>query len=115
MRYSLISLNACWQALSQMNETPFFINLVKGWQCPEKFDINLQIYANHSCKPLSFLRFLEDCNPLDGADFLQIPVNFFRCNDKSKEFATGYPQEGLGWVHLQLKSAHDVEHSSQAC
>jgi len=30
VRYSLISSNACWQALSQMNETHFFINLVKG-------------------------------------------------------------------------------------
>ena len=40
VRYFLISLNACWQALSQMNETLLFISLVKGWQHPERFNIN---------------------------------------------------------------------------
>jgi len=48
-------------------------------------------------------------------DFLWIQVNFFGCNDKFKKFATGYPQEGLDWVHLQLVSLHDVEHSFQVC
>jgi len=59
--YSLISSNASSQASSQRNETPFFINFVKGWQCPERFDMNLQICASHPCKPLSSLRFLGGC------------------------------------------------------
>ena len=42
-------------------------------------------------------------------------MNSFGCNEKSKKFSTGYPQEGLGWVHLQLVSAHVVEHSFQVC
>jgi len=50
---------------------------------------------------------------LDGSDLLRIEMNSFRCNNKFKEFITGYPQEGLGWVHLQLMSSHDVEHSPQ--
>ena len=61
VRYSFISSNDSWQVLSQPNETPFFINLVKGWHHPERFDINLQIYTNRPCKPLSSLRFLECC------------------------------------------------------
>jgi len=52
---------------------------------------------------------------LDGADFLWIQVNSFGRNNKSKEFFTGYPQEGFSQVHLQLMSPHDVEHSFQAC
>jgi len=40
-------------------------------------------------------------------------VNFFGCNNKSKEFVTSYTKEGFGWVHLQLVSPHDVEHSFQ--
>ena len=40
-------------------------------------------------------------------------MNSFGYNDKYKEFATGYPKEGFGWVHLQLVSPHDVEHSFQ--
>jgi len=59
VRYRLISSNACWQASSQMNETPFFISMVKGWHRPKRFEINLQIYANRPCNPLSSLRFLE--------------------------------------------------------
>jgi len=31
------------------------------------------------------------------------------------KFATGYPQEGFGRVHLQLVSLHDVKHSFQVC
>ena len=50
---------------------------------------------------------------MDGTDLFWIEVNSFRCNNISKEFATGYPQEGLGWVHLQLVILHDVEHSPQ--
>jgi len=42
-------------------------------------------------------------------------MNSFGCNDKSKKFITGFPQEGLRWVHLQLVSPHDVEHSLQVC
>ena len=42
-------------------------------------------------------------------------MNSFGCNNKFKEFATGYPQEELGWVHFQLLSPHDVEHSFQIC
>jgi len=42
-------------------------------------------------------------------------VNSFRCNNISKEFTTCYPQEGLGWIHLQLASLHDVEHSFRVC
>jgi len=42
-------------------------------------------------------------------------VNSFGYNDKYKEFATGYPKEGFGWVHLQLVSLHDVEYSFQVC
>ena len=61
VRYRLISSNACWQASSQMNETPFFINLVRGWHRPERFEINHRIYANHPCNPLSSLRFLGGC------------------------------------------------------
>ena len=52
---------------------------------------------------------------MDGANLLRIQVNSLGCNDKSKEFATSYPQEGLGWVHLQLVSPHDVEHSFSIC
>ena len=54
-------------------------------------------------------------NLLDGMDFLQVQVNFFECNDKSKKFATGYPQEGLGWVSFQLVGPYDVERSLQVC
>jgi len=61
LSYRLISSNRCWQASSQMNETPFFINLVKGWHLPERFEINLRIYANCPCNPLSSLRFLGGC------------------------------------------------------
>jgi len=61
VRYSLISSNAFWRALSQMNETPSFVNLVKGWQRPERFDMNFRIYASRPCKPLSSLRFLGGC------------------------------------------------------
>ena len=61
VRYCLISSNACWQASSQMNETPFFINLAKGWHLPERFEINLRMYANRPCNPLSSLRFLGGC------------------------------------------------------
>ena len=61
VRYSFIFSYACWQALSQMNETLFFINFVKGWQCPERFAMNIQTYASFPCNPLSFLRFLEGC------------------------------------------------------
>ena len=42
-------------------------------------------------------------------------MNSFRCNNKFKEFTTSYPQEGLDWIHLQLVSLHDVEHSLQVC
>jgi len=52
---------------------------------------------------------------LDDTDFLWIQVNSFGCNNKSKEFATGYPHEELGWIHLQLMSLHDVKHSLQVC
>ena len=38
-------------------------------------------------------------------------MNSFGCNNKSKKFTTSYPQEGLGWVHVQLVCPHDVEHS----
>ena len=61
MRYCLISSNASWQALSQINETPFFISLVKGWQHLDRFDMNLRMYASHPCNPLSSLRFLRGC------------------------------------------------------
>ena len=43
------------------------------------------------------------------------PSEFLWINNKPKEFAIGYLQEGLGWVHLQLVSPHDVEHSFQIC
>jgi len=59
--YRLIFSNTCWQASSQMNKTPFFINLVKGWHRSESFEINLWIQASHPCNPLSSLRFLRGC------------------------------------------------------
>ena len=52
---------------------------------------------------------------LDGMNLLRIQMNSFGCNNKIKKFTTGYPQEGLGWTHLQLVSPHDVEHSLQVC
>jgi len=42
-------------------------------------------------------------------------MNSSRCNNKSKKFTTGYPQEELSWVHLQLVASHDVKHSPQVC
>jgi len=42
-------------------------------------------------------------------------MNSFGCNNKSKKIVTGYSQEALGWVHLQLVSSHDVKHSFQVC
>jgi len=44
-----------------MNETPFFIRLVKGWQRPERFDINLRMYTNRLYNLLSSLRFFGGC------------------------------------------------------
>ena len=49
VRYRMISSNAYWQASSQMNEIPFFNNLVKGWHHLERFEINLWIYASSRC------------------------------------------------------------------
>jgi len=43
MTYRFISSNASCQRLFQTNETPFFIGLVKGWQRPERFDINIRM------------------------------------------------------------------------
>ena len=48
-------------------------------------------------------------------DFLWVEVNSFGCYKESKEFATGYPHEGLGWVHFQLMLPPNVEYSPQIC
>ena len=52
---------------------------------------------------------------MNGTNLLWIEVNSFECNNKSKKFSIGYPQKGLGWVHLQLVSPHDIEYSFQVC
>ena len=53
----LFNFLKCLQAsLSQMNETPFFIDLEKGWHLLERFEINLRMYASRPCNPLSSLR-----------------------------------------------------------
>ena len=61
VRYSLISSKAYWQASLQMNETPFFINLLKGWHRPERFVMNLRMYAKRPWSPLSSFRLLGGC------------------------------------------------------
>ena len=75
MRYRLISSNGCWQASSKLNETPFFINFVKGWHHLKRLEINLQMYAN----PLSSLRFLGGCiswiaRTLSGSRWIPLDV-----------------------------------------
>src|SRR4051812_1096654 len=37
----------------------------------------------------------------------------FRRDDKSKEFAAGDPQEGLGRVHLELVCPHEIKYLSK--
>ena len=114
VRYHLISLDACWQASSQMNKTPFFINLVKGWHRPERFKINLRIYTSHPSSP-KHSNIPWRLHLLDNTNFLWVDVDPFGCNDKPKEFTAGYPQERFGGIHFQLIRQYNIEYCFQIC
>ena len=53
-----------------------------------------------SLQPSEFSEISWTLHLVDDTEFLRVEMDSFGCHNKPKEFATGYPQEGLGWVHL---------------
>jgi len=84
-----------------MNETSFFINLEKGWQRPERFDMNLQIYTSHPCKPLSSFRFLESCISWTTWIFSGLRWILLDVTTNSKNFPLDAPRKNLiGFIFI---------------
>lgn len=107
INYFLKSSNTYRHASSQMKETPFFISLVNGWHCSERFAMNLWMYVNLPYNSQNFFRFLGGCIS-NCFDFVWIEV--FRCYNKSKELTTGFCQKRLHRIHFQLVLLHVVEY-----
>ena len=57
-KYLLMLAKALLHASSHSKRTSFFINLLKGWHQPTRFEMNCHIYASFPCKLLSSRRFL---------------------------------------------------------
>ena len=98
-----------------MNEVPFFINLVKGWHRPERFEINLWIYTNCPYNPLSSLTHFGGCiswttRTFSGSRWIPLDVT---TNIRNLPLAT--PKEGFGGVDLKLMRPHNIEYCLQIC
>ena len=64
-----------------------------------------------SLRSFKFFKIFWRLHLLNNVDFLSVEMGSFGCNNMSKNFTVGHPQEGLGWVHLQLMCSHDIEYS----